>query len=258
MHRCRPVHAVGGCEPVSACSPSFVPTAVCGSPRFVYAVCTQPFSFCICVCVVRLGSDSSSSSSPGPRSLKRPRSAENNPLRHTLRGDDRKESREPAMNVSTQAAAAAAASDISQQPRRPHLPQHQHHRPQKGSRGTGGGDGGHDISLPWLPDRFYLNVIPAVRESQQNGQGEDWRVSQDANVKIESNRSGSNDGGGGDSVGRGYANGPFFSLERLVDVVSGNGGPGIKAAIFGTMSLQIGYVSSRFGGRRNTPHTSTA
>lgn len=253
---------------MSACSAPFVRNAVCGSPRFVYATLHATSSVsscctCVCVCVVRLGSSSSrsssgSSSSHGPRSLKRPRPAENNPLRQTRRGDDRKESREPAMNVSTQAAAAAPASEISQQPRRPHRQQHQQHRPQQDSRGTGGGIGGHDLSLPWLADRFYLNVMPAVRESERNGQGEDWKVSQDANVKAESNRSGSNYCGASDSVGRGYANGPFFSLERLVDVVGGNGGPGIEAAIFGTMSLQIGYVSSRFGDRRTAPHTGTA
>ncbi|CAM9232085.1 unnamed protein product [Ectocarpus sp. 13 AM-2016] len=144
------------------------------------------------------------------------------------------------MNVSAQVATAAAASDLSQQPRQAHRPVHS---PQQGSHGTSGGIGGHDLSLPWLADRFYLNVTPAVRESEQNGQGKDWKISQDTNVKYESNRSGSKYGGGGDSVGRGYANGPFFSLERLVDVVSGNGGPGIKAAIFGTMSLQIGRLA---------------
>ncbi|CBJ30303.1 conserved unknown protein [Ectocarpus siliculosus] len=144
------------------------------------------------------------------------------------------------MNVSAQAATAAAASDVSQQPRQAHRPQQS---PKQGGHGTSGGIGGHDLSLPWLADRFYLNVIPAVRESERNGQGEDWKISQDTNVKSESNRSGSKHDGGGDSVGRGYANGPFFSLERLVDVVSGKGGPGIKAAIFGTMSLQIGRLA---------------
>ncbi|CAM9674215.1 unnamed protein product, partial [Ectocarpus sp. 8 AP-2014] len=163
-----------------------------------------------------------------------------NPLRQTRRGDDRKGSREPAMNVSAQAATAAAASDVSQQQGQAHRPQQS---PQQGGHGTSGGIDGHDLSLPWLADRFYLNVIPVVRESERNGQGEDWKISQDTNVKSESNRSGSKHDGGGDSVGRGYANGPFFSLERLVDVVSGNGGPGIKAAIFGTMSLQISRLA---------------
>ena len=45
----------------------------------------------------------------------------------------------------------------------------------------------------------------------------------------------------GDAEG-GYANGPFFSLERLVEIVNGEGWPGIKAAVFGTFSLEMGYV----------------
>lgn len=69
--------------------------------------------------------------------------------------------------------------------------------------GQGGGDG---VSLPWLADRFYLNLLPPLRGGSSS----------------------SND---------------FFSLEKLVHVVSGDGRPGIKAAIFGTFSLEMGYVS---------------
>ena len=40
---------------------------------------------------------------------------------------------------------------------------------------------------------------------------------------------------------------PFFSLERLLEVVNGEGWPGVKAAIFGTFSIDIRYGAVRYG-----------
>lgn len=78
------------------------------------------------------------------------------------------------------------------------------------------------LSLPWLPDRFYVNVIAGARDGrEQQGRG-----------------GGGIEAGYGDSSGRDGGR-HFFSLERLVEVVTGDGWPGIKAAVFGTFSVDM-------------------
>lgn len=72
--------------------------------------------------------------------------------------------------------------------------------------------------LPWLPDRFYINELPCLRKG-----GLEYSTS--------------NRRRGGLDV--------FFSLKRLLDVVTGDGWPGLKGMILGTFSLNMRYATQR-------------
>lgn len=181
-----------------------------------------------------------SSSGPAPisGSLKRPRAlaveTESLPQARQFGGSDS----EPPL--------LSARAENTGTPRRQHERQHQQqHQPDNVHDGCRDGDG--SLPLPWLADRFYLNVLASLRDGQQS----DWQLSRDSkrssgNCSSDNNDINSNSHRSDGSVTEGgYENGPFFSLERLVEVVSGDGRPGIKAALFGTFSLEMGYVSSK-------------
>lgn len=167
------------------------------------------------------------SSIPEAASLKRPRAAAG---AESLRRERHNGGRHTEMPMLESARAANTST-----------PQYQQHN--SGSDDDGGGGG---LSLPWLADRFYLNVLASLRGGQQS----DGRLARDSgggcSGGCSSGSSNSSSNGvdtGGYAEGE-YANGPFFSLERLVEVVSGDDWPDIKAALFGTFSLEIGYVSA--------------
>lgn len=170
-------------------------------------------------CVSRLYSSSGPGSST---SLKRPRPVEEReyPLQ-TQHSEDRTDSASTAaMEPPTPRTPAHAIATVTRQ-----LEQ----QPHNNSRSECSRD---VLSLPWLADRFYLNVL----NCRGKGKG-DWQLERDSSSNNEHLSSGDD----GTETG-GYANGPFFSLERLVEVVSDGGGPGMKAAIFGTFSLDMGCV----------------
>lgn len=97
-------------------------------------------------------------------------------------------------------------------------------------------------SLPWLKDRFYLNVLPCQKlrrggRVQGAGVGVGVRVG-DSGIDA----GGWMDKGVGDGKGKEREEGGLlFSLERLVAVLSGEGWPDIEAAVFGTFSINMRY-----------------
>ncbi|CAN0233857.1 unnamed protein product [Pylaiella littoralis] len=206
-------------------------------------------------------------SGPGSStSLKRPRPVEKeNPAQPQHSGDGT-DSATAALETSTPSAPAPAPvhamSPFTQQLKQQKRQQQQHQQQQQlNSHNGSGGRPRHirsNVSLPWLADRFYLNVLASMREDgcrrKGQGGGSDWRVGQDSSSRNNNNSSNNNNNNNNNSNSRrgggedypeagGYANGPFFSLERLVEVVSDEGWPGIKAAIFGTFSLDIGRMA---------------
>eukprot|EP00903_Cladosiphon_okamuranus_P020333 g18655.t1 len=135
-----------------------------------------------------------------------------------------------------------------------HLHQHQHQQQEQQQQqdsnvDNGGREVDDSLSLPWLADRFYLNVLASLRDDPQS----DWplaRHSKSGSGSVNCSSTNNDTNGNSDRSDRGftegghmYENGPFFSLERLVDVVSGDGRPGIKAALFGTFSLEMGRMA---------------
>ena len=131
--------------------------------------------------------------------------------------------------------------------------QQQHHLRHDSGGGDASSEGGGNLSLPWLADRFYLNVLSSLRDGQlsdwwlvRGSGGSDGGSGGGSSSNNNRDNSSSDRGDGGYAAG-GYEHeyGPFFSLERLVEVVSGDSGPGIKAALFGTFSLEMGCVSFR-------------
>ena len=230
-------------------------------------------------------------------SLKRPRPPGKEGLSRTQRVNG---FQEPSKNASDVAGASATLEGNQHQQQ--HRRRRHHHHRRCG------------LSLPWSPDRFYLNVVagmeagkgleqglgPGLRQGLGRGQGQDWgkgRIHEGDDGKFEQKCGGSDDdedGGygsnsssgsrssseisssgssssGGNGKGRisssarggkfnsgrdrGSNNtnssendgassnnrGPLFSLERLLGVVRGKGWPGVKAAIFGTFSIDIRY-----------------
>lgn len=139
----------------------------------------------------------------------------------------------------------------------------------------------HELFLPWLPDRFYVNAIaaesdPIEKESKraeedekldEGSTGERSMAARCCRVKVGAMEGEAGDVGamgrngrveGGDE-GKDKGGGRWqqqrqrqcevrrtFSLAKLVEVVSGGGGggedwPGIKAAVFGTFSMDMRY-----------------
>ena len=134
---------------------------------------------------------------------------------------------------------AASAAAASTPPRRPRCDCVDANRSLK--------ERGQPSTLPWSPDRFYINELPCLRD------GDDSR----ARRKRYCGGGGGHDGdaghgGGGRPREEGQGGNIFFSLRRLVEVVTGDGWPGLKGVILGTYSLDLrwGEVWEAVGGRK--------
>lgn len=88
------------------------------------------------------------------------------------------------------------------------------------------------LCLPWLPDRFYINEIAGVVGEHR----------EEEEVKAQDGCGEGRMGGGG---GGGRRRKITFSLGKLVEVVNADGWPGIKAAVFGTFSLEMRCCTTR-------------
>ncbi|CAN0035094.1 unnamed protein product, partial [Ascophyllum nodosum] len=135
---------------------------------------------------------------------------------------------------------AASAAAASTPPRRPRCDCVDANRSLK--------ERGQPSTLPWSPDRFYINELPCLRD------GDDSR----ARRKRYCGGGGGHDGdaghgGGGRPREEGQGGNIFFSLRRLVEVVTGDGWPGLKGVILGTYSLDLRKLSEECPALMTTP-----
>lgn len=89
------------------------------------------------------------------------------------------------------------------------------------------------LDLPWLPDRFYLDAIAGIddaREGHREEEDEEEEAFGERRVRERDVR---------EVTEERAALQRRFSLQELVGVVTGAGWPGIRAAIFGTFSLDM-------------------